>query len=602
MISHLIKLLACLLLIMPFRLMANSAIQQGFDLLKPNPAGALEIIQPLDVKSLSVLEQLQYAHLFVSSNNLQGHYPASIHFIETTTLPTPNNAEEFRQMLNLAIRMAWPYEATGQFDAALNWYKTAEDIALRLQDKEEQGYVKLQYSAVYMQQGYSWQALSIAKEAQQLLMHSKDEVIIADLNSQLGILYYLNGDFAESIALQNKVLVQAEKDHSVQERSAAHYNIANAYLKWGKESNKGLKLLKANQHYKQALELAIELNSNYLIRNNLLGLVALHTYSNNLSVAGEYVKQLLNLDVENQGFSALSFNLILAQYYARTKQTEAVQPHLDVVIEYFEKHDKRLPSYAIIKQKELAELYANLGDYQLAYVWLERYNNQVLSTQQLNLQQQVATLKSELDNQRLLHENSLLSLQSHRSGIITFIALLIVCITAAMLYWQYRKKRLFYKLSNTDFLTGIANRRFIMEEGERLYKRQQLSSIVLDIDHFKSINDQFGHDTGDLVLSDVTSIMQQFLSHGEMLGRIGGEEFLILLPNISQQELQEYAESLRVMIESHPFKTHLGQPLQVTASFGLAAYKAKSLATQFTSADQALYQAKQQGRNCWVLG
>ncbi|WP_260260415.1 GGDEF domain-containing protein [Vibrio intestinalis] len=587
---------------MPFRLMANGSIQHGYELLKSNPTAVLEIIQPLDVNSLTVLEQLEYSYLFVASNNLLGHYPTSIEYIETTELPTPQNATEFRQMLNLAIRMAWPYEATSQFTTALSWYKKAEDIAIRLQDKEEQGYVKLQYSAVYMQQGYSWQALNIAKEAQQLLVHSKDAAIVADLNSQLGILYYLNGDYSESISLQNKVLVQAEKDHSVQERAAAHYNMANAYLKWGKESNKGLKLLKANQHYKNALKLAIELNSNYLKRNNLLGLIALHTYSSNLVIAGEYVNQILALDIENQGFGALSFHLILAQYYAKTKQTEVVQPHLDAVIDYFEQHHDRLPSYAVIKQKELAQLYASLGDYQLAYVWLERYNNQVLSSQQRNLQQQVATLKSELDNQRLLHENSLLSLQSHRSGVITFIALLIVCVTVAMLYWQFRKKHLFYKLSNTDFLTGIANRRFIMEEGKRLYRRQKLSSIVLDIDHFKSINDQFGHDTGDLVLNDVTSIMQQFLSHGEMLGRIGGEEFLIVLPNITQQELQEYAECLRVQIESHPFKTHLGQPLQVTASFGLAAYNAKSLATQFTCADQALYQAKQQGRNCWVLG
>ena len=154
--------------------------------------------------------------------------------------------------------------------------------------------------------------------------------------------------------------------------------------------------------------------------------------------------------------------------------------------------------------------------------------------------------------------------------------------------------------SHTDPMTGLFNRR-AMQQMLDDYQAQSLplAVIALDIDHFKTINDHFGHDVGDAVIVSLATLMQQDLRADAALCRSGGEEFLLLLPGVSGVQAQRIAERLRLRVESH----EMGQAGRITISLGVAHWPgdASDLGAVLKQADKALYQAKHRGRNCVVV-
>lgn len=159
-----------------------------------------------------------------------------------------------------------------------------------------------------------------------------------------------------------------------------------------------------------------------------------------------------------------------------------------------------------------------------------------------------------------------------------------------------------------DHLTGLLNRRGMTERFDALVKERRdavpLAVILIDIDHFKKLNDSFGHAFGDQVLADFATVINRNIRGGDMAARWGGEEFLVVCADVDRRGAQKIAEKLRECIESHDFG-HYGQVDcgLVTASFGIhwAQAMAPELAPMVTLADTALYAAKAGGRNCCRL-
>jgi diguanylate cyclase (GGDEF)-like protein len=153
--------------------------------------------------------------------------------------------------------------------------------------------------------------------------------------------------------------------------------------------------------------------------------------------------------------------------------------------------------------------------------------------------------------------------------------------------------------ASVDYLTGVANRRATTQVLESAFEQACASSIaisvvLLDIDHFKTINDTRGHAVGDTALVQVCTILQQHLRASDVLGRWGGEEFLIVASATSSFEAVQVAERLRAVIATHSFD----QVGQVTASFGVATSLPQDTPEALVKrADEALYRAKQSGRN-----
>ena len=158
--------------------------------------------------------------------------------------------------------------------------------------------------------------------------------------------------------------------------------------------------------------------------------------------------------------------------------------------------------------------------------------------------------------------------------------------------------------ASTDSLTGLPNRGVFDEQlRHRLWESdrfgQPLSLILLDVDHFKSVNDRYGHDAGDVVLVAVARAMERSIRNIDVCARYGGEELAVLLPQTGLAAAVEVAERIRQVIAAHEIPIG-GRTLTITASLGVSCYP-ESAATHdalFTSADQALYDAKGSGRNC----
>ncbi|HEV2214295.1 MAG TPA: GGDEF domain-containing protein, partial [Terracidiphilus sp.] len=153
-----------------------------------------------------------------------------------------------------------------------------------------------------------------------------------------------------------------------------------------------------------------------------------------------------------------------------------------------------------------------------------------------------------------------------------------------------------------DDLTGLWNHRIIVErlqcEVERsLREGMPLSIILIDLDHFKRINDTHGHPAGDLVLRSASTIFQQMVRNYDWVGRYGGEEFLLILPGSSYSTACMRAETIRVALEAARIDDGL-ERIKLTASFGVASGYGVGHEELIQSADQALYRAKRKGRNC----
>ncbi len=182
----------------------------------------------------------------------------------------------------------------------------------------------------------------------------------------------------------------------------------------------------------------------------------------------------------------------------------------------------------------------------------------------------------------------------------------VLIVSLLLIFLLYRQRLLkrhntaLLALTRTDTLTGIASRHYLDQEIERLlehYRRygEIFSLMVIDLDHFKAVNDRFGHPMGDRVLIEFVEQVKRFLRRADLFGRWGGEEFLVLCPHTSQAQVAVLAERIRNAIALHRFEA-IGD---LTVSIGLATCESKeTTAAQLVSnADKALYAAKEAGRN-----
>jgi diguanylate cyclase (GGDEF)-like protein len=159
----------------------------------------------------------------------------------------------------------------------------------------------------------------------------------------------------------------------------------------------------------------------------------------------------------------------------------------------------------------------------------------------------------------------------------------------------------------TDSLTGVFNRRYLFDMGSKLFSMAQryqwdLSVLLFDIDHFKQINDTYGHAAGDEVLSKVAQAIKQRLRDTDVLGRIGGEEFAVVAPSTSVEAAHVLAQELMAKLAQSNAMWE-GKPLTPTISIGIAVCRPEdpSIEAVIERADAAMYTAKRGGRNQIVV-
>jgi diguanylate cyclase (GGDEF)-like protein len=272
-----------------------------------------------------------------------------------------------------------------------------------------------------------------------------------------------------------------------------------------------------------------------------------------------------------------------------------------------------------------AKIHAEAGDWRLAYAALKaqreaqaKLDRQLMQKRFSHLRVQFDAARKEQENQALLIENrhrteALRSAERvrglQRLAIILGSALLVLL--AAMAAQQLYRNRLMRRLAMTDELTGLPNRRSILSYLESEWKgaatpAAPLSAIAFDVDYFKRINDDYGHGGGDKVLRTIAEILRRELQVEHHFGRIGGEEFLIVLPGSDRAAAAAIAERLRLALRAERYDgldASEGGLLSVTASFGVSERLTDDPGVDalLKRADDALYQAKGQGRDRVVL-
>ncbi len=162
------------------------------------------------------------------------------------------------------------------------------------------------------------------------------------------------------------------------------------------------------------------------------------------------------------------------------------------------------------------------------------------------------------------------------------------------------------EVSTTDYLTGLYNRRHFYDVGETLFASMQrgtitLTAAIIDVDHFKRVNDALGHDAGDTVLKAVARNLRASIREAEIIARIGGEEFAVLAINLAPESVPSFFERLRAAVNGVEI-TIAGQPVPVTASIGVCRSGGATLDAMMSKADEMLYLAKRSGRNRVEVG
>lgn len=264
---------------------------------------------------------------------------------------------------------------------------------------------------------------------------------------------------------------------------------------------------------------------------------------------------------------------------------------------------------------ELSIVHAQMGEWQSAYKY--RSDAQTASDKLLHnqLDQRFATLKVEFDTANTEKENALLLSQNAANekalsqerranalqATVILLSLVLLGLLTILALRQWRRLHDMRALAMTDELTGAPNRRAVLTYLRGLLKRGDAppcSILVIDIDHFKSINDQHGHPIGDVTLQLLTAKLRSAAAEPAFLGRLGGEEFVVVLPDTTARNAHIIAEQIREQVPSIDLSLWLGAR-RITVSIGVATSTAMdTVGTMLRRADAALYIAKHAGRNC----
>lgn len=430
------------------------------------------------------------------------------------------------------------------------------------------------------------------------------------LNS-LANLYYGTGDLEAASRYYREL---TELDTAANDRSGLSvslFNLAHALADQGKYEE-------AAERFSEALQLSREIGDAEGVAFTLKAMAV------NAQAQGDLVLAAGLLGEAQQQFDAIG----------NMEQRATVQRHLgDVLLATGDaaaavtQYEQALPALQVSvfnsallhTWRGLSAAYEQVGRFdaaleaQRAYTDLMQYDleqRNVENTQKLQAQFETQLYASEnvrlqdirvQQEQQLAEHRHMLKLQFM---VLALGALCVVLLMVLLLRSRAASRRMQH-LATTDELTQLLNRRAVMARGKDELQRavryqQAFSCLMFDADHFKSINDTFGHATGDAVLKAIAAVLQGLLRQSDAIGRVGGEEFLLLAPGTDRLQAMALAERIRAGIEACKVEGLDGRRLSV--SIGVAGLQGETTIDELIQhADQALYIAKSSGRNRCIL-
>ncbi len=523
-------------------------------------------------------------------------------------------------VVDLLFNRGFAIESVGDLNTALEDYLTGLDIAQSLNNQKfiAQGLINI--GAIYYQTEEYKLSLSVLNDALKIANKLNDEDLQGFINTELGILYAYIGELDQSLKFYRTAYNHYHNIGKTSYAINALSNIATSYQEHGRYEE-------AIKIYKELTPSIKEMGNNKSFYSLYMGL----SWSNlkKKQPDPESALQYLHLAEQYLPFIELpleQLNFLIIKSY---------------VLEGLQRYDEALDTLYLaekkITAKEKAEnnynyldiigsqatIYRALGHYETAYKLYSEYTDRFIDYYQhdriaavqevrLRYESEQAELKQQrLQKQAAVQAVELLKIKNSRQQQKMYFLLmaLVVVIIAWLLHRLARGKTSLLYSARRDHLTGLYNRRRLVELGmsmlSKLDNRDALSLLMIDVDHFKVINDQFGHKRGDEVLKKIADIGLHVFRKNDVIARFGGEEFIVLLPKCDTERAKASAQRVQALIASNDWQDING----VTISVGIATLivdknnlhnkkAAKdTLERLIKVADDLLYRAKAQGRN-----
>jgi diguanylate cyclase (GGDEF)-like protein len=498
-------------------------------------------------------------------------------------------------------------EATGANAEAQPLFEQAVNIASAAHD--EQRLAEALFSRGYLLgiQGQYADGLADLRRSQGLFDKIGKPVHALTVMNTIATMYTLMGDYTEAVHIYERALATQRAGNMRRDEAVTLHNLGRVHEQLAQWPA-------ARENFAAALAICEEIDyprgSAYALR----GLAAVDNADSQPLRALSLLDRATALQRQTQD-ARLGAQIQLARgvslhLLGRLNDSMAALQQALVVFRQADSRSELSAAYA-----ELAAVQAQTGDWHSAYE--SRTQAQTVSDTLLRsqLDQRFATLKVEFDtavkeqeNAALLRENAATEQaldQGRRAtrlqtAVITLSAMLLALLSILVVH-QRRSARRMQALAMTDELTGLPNRREVLGRLAGLLQSPDVSRcalLIVDLDHFKSINDRHGHPVGDETLKRVSTTLRTAIAEPNFLGRLGGEEFAIVLADAGADAALSVAEGLRTQVMTVDLAHWFGDR-RLTASIGITVAEADdSIATMLRRADAALYAAKHAGRNC----
>ncbi|SEK53750.1 diguanylate cyclase (GGDEF) domain-containing protein [Colwellia chukchiensis] len=492
-------------------------------------------------------------------------------------------------------------DAIVTFTEALKLANNAKLSSLYIFAKQELAYTQT-LTEVYTSSLLDMQAAYIEAFALQ------DQYLIATINETYGAIYGYLDDFEQSIAYYQRALDGYQNLQYPAHIAEALYGLASTYRYW-KKYDIAIKYFKK---YQQQIGYTPNSNISFF---SAYGLGMTLAEKGDCEQALSVIKQALALkgvkDYNAELYKRQASCLISFSQLAAAEQALA---SADAI--FAEMPELRGTTWQIELLKIKAELAHAHGQHESAYELLKQYNEQYIQLLIKNSTQRLLEVRANQEGERKtvsedlqrksekiaqLQQERMQTINAQHANFNVFVAV-IALIVLLVIVAQYRSNRKMQLLTIKDPLSGLYNRRYIFDYlndavAHGNADKMQLSIILIDIDDFKKINDRHGHPVGDEVIRKVADVGREVFRQEDIFGRIGGEEFLCVLPRTEIGAAEQIAERFLTLINQSTLVKWAHEP--ITVSIGIAALSSQchDINQLYINADQALYQAKGLGKN-----
>ncbi|GAA5139126.1 tetratricopeptide repeat-containing diguanylate cyclase [Thalassotalea piscium] len=553
-----------------------------------------------------LLRKAQAEHLLYLYDEFEVSINNALNYIdETTPLLIQSRFNLFQGVV---------YRNKGEYNKALEYLASALEQAKR--GGYEAPYIQAKLENAFTQGVAELFEVSLTdmQEAYVKAYGLNDQFLIAFINETYGAIYGYMFDYDKSIQYYSKALESYEQLGYKAHIAEAVYGLATTYRYWKKYDL-------AITYFERYREI-----STYT-PNEEISFYAAYGLGMTLAEKGSCDKALEVIDLALAKKGVIDYNSELLKNKAicliQLDRVEEAENALNKANRLFESMpDLMGTTWQLETLKIASQIAKSKKEYELSYQLLDEYYQKYTEVLLKNSTDRLFKVRADMELKRQdvekslalqrnkiesLKEESLEHKHTQQQYIVIFLLMIIVVIITVIVI-QRRNNNKMQLLAITDPLSGLYNRRYIFNYLDKTLagmsaQKGALSVMLIDIDNFKEINDKYGHPTGDYVIQKIAEIGQEILRTGDVMSRIGGEEFLCVLPRATEQQAKEVAERLLKAIAEFQFQYKNNDPIHLTVSIGISSFSESSQSYDiiYSQADKALYQAKAKGKNCIVL-